>query len=49
MKVKIKKTREKAVIPKYAKPGDAGIDLTALDRDWETRFLLQILKILLLS
>tara|TARA_B100000674_G_scaffold481604_1_gene482627 strand:- start:311 stop:721 length:411 start_codon:yes stop_codon:yes gene_type:complete len=32
MKVKIKKVREKAIIPKYAKPGDAGIDLTAADR-----------------
>ena len=32
MKVKIKKVRENAIIPKYAKPGDAGIDLTAADR-----------------
>ena len=42
MKVKIKKTREKAVIPKYAKPGDAGIDLTAVDRkvegNWNTYY-----------
>ena len=35
MKVRIKKVREKAVIPKYAKPGDAGIDLTAVDRKVE--------------
>ena len=32
MKVKIKKLRERAIIPKYAKPGDAGIDLSAADR-----------------
>lgn len=30
MIVKIKKLNELAVIPKYAKPGDAGLDLTAL-------------------
>lgn len=30
MKVKIKKLHEKAVIPKYAKDGDAGLDLTAV-------------------
>ena len=35
MKVKIKKVREKAVIPKYAKEGDAGLDLTAVDRKVE--------------
>lgn len=29
MKVKIKKLCENAVIPSYAKPGDAGMDLTA--------------------
>lgn len=29
MKVKIKKLHKDAVIPKYAKPGDAGLDLTA--------------------
>lgn len=29
MKVKIKKTHPDAVIPKYAKEGDAGLDLTA--------------------
>jgi dUTP pyrophosphatase len=30
MKVKIKKLHENAVIPKYAKPGDAGLDLIAI-------------------
>lgn len=29
MEVKIKKLHKDAVIPKYAKPGDAGMDLTA--------------------
>lgn len=32
MKVKIKKLREDAVIPKYAKEGDAGMDLTATSK-----------------
>jgi len=31
MKVMIKKLHPDAVIPKYAKPGDAGLDLTAVD------------------
>ena len=31
MKVKIKKLHDDAVIPKYAKDGDAGLDLTAVD------------------
>jgi dUTP pyrophosphatase len=31
VKVKIKKLHPDAVIPKYAKPGDAGLDLTAVD------------------
>lgn len=31
MKVNIKKLHPDAVIPKYAKPGDAGLDLTAVD------------------
>ena len=35
MKVKIRKTREHAIIPKYAKSGDAGLDLTAVDRKVE--------------
>lgn len=30
MKVKVKKLHKDAVIPKYAKPGDAGLDLTAV-------------------
>jgi len=30
MKVKIKKLHTEAVIPQYAKPGDAGMDLTAV-------------------
>ena len=32
MEVKIKRLHKDAVIPKYAKPGDAGLDLTAIDR-----------------
>ena len=32
MKVKIKKLCESAVIPTYAKPGDAGMDLVATSR-----------------
>lgn len=31
MNVKIKKLHPDAIIPKYAKPGDAGLDLVALD------------------
>ena len=31
MKVKIKKLHPDAVIPKYSKIGDAGLDLTAVD------------------
>jgi dUTP pyrophosphatase len=31
MKVKIKKLDERAVIPSYAKEGDAGMDLTAIE------------------
>tara|TARA_R110002153_G_scaffold144316_1_gene295502 strand:- start:1738 stop:2154 length:417 start_codon:yes stop_codon:yes gene_type:complete len=31
VKVKIKKLHDDAVIPKYAKDGDAGLDLTAVD------------------
>lgn len=34
MKVKIKKINANAVIPKYAKPGDAGLDLTATSEEW---------------
>lgn len=33
MKVKIKKTHKDAVIPSYAKDGDAGLDLTAVSKE----------------
>lgn len=33
MKVKIKKLHDKAIIPSYAKEGDAGMDLTAISKD----------------
>ena len=33
MDVKVKRLSEKAVIPAYAKPGDAGLDLTATSID----------------
>lgn len=32
MKIKIKKLDPKAIIPKYAKEGDAGLDLTAISK-----------------
>lgn len=32
MKVKIKKLVENAVIPQYAKPGDCGMDITAISK-----------------
>lgn len=35
MDVKIKKLDPKAVIPSYAKPGDAGMDLTAISYDYD--------------
>lgn len=35
MDVKIKKLHEEAVIPSYAKPGDAGLDLTAINYDYK--------------
>jgi dUTP pyrophosphatase len=34
MKIKIKKTHEAGVIPAYAKPGDAGMDLVAVTEEW---------------
>jgi dUTP pyrophosphatase len=34
MKLKVKKLHPDAVIPKYAKPGDAGLDLTAVFKEW---------------
>lgn len=33
-KLRIKKLDERAVMPRYAKPGDAGMDLTAIGGDW---------------
>jgi dUTP pyrophosphatase len=35
MDVKIKKLHEDAVIPKYSKPGDAGLDLTATSVEYD--------------
>lgn len=35
MNVKIKKLHEGAVIPSYAKPGDAGLDLTAVSYNYK--------------
>lgn len=35
MKVKIKKLVPEGVIPKYSKPGDAGMDLTAISKSQE--------------
>ena len=35
MKIKIKKLRKDAVIPSYAIPGDAGMDLTAVSRTFD--------------
>lgn len=35
MKVKIKKLHKDAVIPKYAKQGDAGLDLTAVSKEYD--------------
>src|SRR6478736_7662831 len=35
MLVRIKKLHENAVIPQYAKDGDAGMDLTAVGRYWD--------------
>lgn len=34
MKIKILKLTEDAIVPKYAKPGDAGMDLTAISADF---------------
>lgn len=38
MKIKVKKINENAVIPKYSKPGDAGLDLTAVSIVSNTTF-----------
>lgn len=35
MKVKIKKLVENAVIPSYAKEGDAGMDLTSISKEYD--------------
>ena len=35
LKVKIKKLDKNAVIPQYAKPGDAGLDLTATSKSYD--------------
>lgn len=35
MEVKVKKLSEKAVIPAYAKPGDAGLDLVATSYEYK--------------
>lgn len=39
MKVKIKKLHPDAVIPSYAKPGDAGMDLVALSEEWRFEYI----------
>lgn len=35
MEVKVKKLVEEAIIPSYAKPGDAGLDLTAINYKYD--------------
>lgn len=35
MKVKIKKLHKSAIIPKYSKTGDAGLDLVAVNREFQ--------------
>ena len=34
VKVKVKKLHPNAVVPSYAKPGDAGMDLTCISESW---------------
>jgi dUTP pyrophosphatase len=34
MKIKIKKLHPDSVLPTYAKPGDAGMDLTCISENW---------------
>jgi dUTP pyrophosphatase len=36
--VRMKKLHPKAVIPQYAKPGDAGLDLTAISKEWDEEY-----------
>ena len=38
LKVKFKKLREEAELPKYANPGDAGLDLKATSVEWSKDF-----------
>lgn len=38
MDVKIKKLNPTAKIPTYAKPGDAGMDLTAVSKQWNEQY-----------
>lgn len=35
MKIKIKKLNENSIIPRYSKAGDAGMDLTAISKDYD--------------
>ncbi len=39
MKIQITKTNEKAIIPTYAKAGDAGLDLVATSRDYTSMYV----------
>jgi len=39
MKIKIKKLHPNAVIPRYARPGDAGMDIVAVDRQINDKFV----------
>lgn len=39
MEVKIKKLDSRAVIPTYSKPGDAGMDITAISMKYEKDYL----------
>lgn len=39
MKIKIKKLHPNAVIPRYAKPGDAGMDVTAVSKEVTDKFV----------
>jgi dUTP pyrophosphatase len=39
MKINVKKLDEKAVIPKYAKEGDAGLDLVATSKDENAMYI----------
>jgi len=39
MKVRVKKLDERAVLPKYSKPGDAGMDLTAISVEDTSKYI----------